>query len=240
MLRPDVSSTTPSAPAASSSSSGGAPLQGLRPFLGPQEIPASRRSAQASISSQPGSSGGAGDRSSSSSTGCPGFPESCPAPGKGGDRAGGGGSYFGNKRSYAANVVTSNFTFGTSSSSARETNCPQVLKTPLSAGNPQRSGYKSWTPQMGHSATSSSSVSAHSPSVIVAVVEGRGLARGEIGMASIDLKCPQIILSQFADNTTYAKGSMFSRSLPFQASDHQVSVYAEWTVAVSLVICFLR
>ncbi|XP_059780565.1 mutS protein homolog 4 isoform X1 [Balaenoptera ricei] len=58
---------------------------------------------------------------------------------------------------------------------------------------------------MGHSATSSSAVSAHSPSVIVAVVEGRGLARGEIGMASIDLKSPQIILSQFADNTTYAK-----------------------------------
>ncbi|XP_033614120.1 mutS protein homolog 4 isoform X3 [Fukomys damarensis] len=115
------------------------------------------------------------------------------------------GYCFGNKRSYAANVVTSNFTFGTSSSSAQETNCPQVLKTPLSAGNPQRSGYKSWTPQMGHSATSSSAVSAHSPSVIVAVVEGRGLARGEIGMASVDLKCPQIVLSQFADNTTYAK-----------------------------------
>lgn len=54
-------------------------------------------------------------------------------------------------------------------------------------------------------ATSSSAVSLHSPSVIVAVVEGRGLARGEIGMASIDLKSPQILLSQFADNTTYAK-----------------------------------
>lgn len=55
------------------------------------------------------------------------------------------------------------------------------------------------------SATSSSAVSIHSPSAIVAVVEGRGLARGEIGMASIDLQSPQIILSQFADNTTYAK-----------------------------------
>lgn len=59
---------------------------------------------------------------------------------------------------------------------------------------------------MGYSAaTSSSAVSVHSSSVIVAVVEGRGLARGEIGMASIDLKSPQIVLSQFADNTTYAK-----------------------------------
>ncbi|KYO36837.1 mutS protein-like protein 4 isoform C [Alligator mississippiensis] len=54
--------------------------------------------------------------------------------------------------------------------------------------------------------TSSSAVSAHNTaSVIVAVVEGRGLARGEVGMASIDLKNPQVILSQFADNSTYAK-----------------------------------
>lgn len=54
--------------------------------------------------------------------------------------------------------------------------------------------------------TSSSAVSAHTvASVIVAVVEGRGLARGEVGMASIDLKNPEMILSQFADNTTYAK-----------------------------------
>ncbi|KAL4667919.1 hypothetical protein H8959_006608, partial [Pygathrix nigripes] len=101
-------------------------------------------------------------------------------------------SYFGNKRAYAENIVASNLTFGASSSSARDTNYPQTLKTPLSTGNPQRSGYKNWTPQMEYS-------------VIVAVVEGRGLARGEIGMASIDLKNPQIILSQFADNTTYAK-----------------------------------
>uniref|UniRef100_A0A8D2J319 MutS protein homolog 4 n=1 Tax=Varanus komodoensis TaxID=61221 RepID=A0A8D2J319_VARKO len=40
---------------------------------------------------------------------------------------------------------------------------------------------------------------------IVAVIEGRGLARGEVGMASIDLKNPEVVLSQFADNTTYAK-----------------------------------
>uniref|UniRef100_A0A3Q3E6L5 MutS homolog 4 n=1 Tax=Labrus bergylta TaxID=56723 RepID=A0A3Q3E6L5_9LABR len=42
-------------------------------------------------------------------------------------------------------------------------------------------------------------------SVIVAVVEGRGLARGEIGMASLNLKCPELVLSQFADTGTYAK-----------------------------------
>ncbi|XP_042853536.1 mutS protein homolog 4 isoform X2 [Panthera tigris] len=198
MLRPEVSSTSSSAPAASPAL-GKARIQSRRYNIGLQETPQSRPSAQASMSTPPGTSGAAGDQSSSSSSssssvhGHP--PRTRPAQ----------GSYFGNKRSNAENIFASNFTFGTSSSSARDSNYPQILKTPLSAGNPQRSGYKSWTPQMGYSATSSSAVSIHSPSVIVAVVEGRGLARGEIGMASIDLKSPQIILSQFADNTTYAK-----------------------------------
>ncbi|CAG5866395.1 unnamed protein product [Menidia menidia] len=31
------------------------------------------------------------------------------------------------------------------------------------------------------------------------------MARGEIGMASLDLKCPELVLSQFADTGTYAK-----------------------------------
>lgn len=39
----------------------------------------------------------------------------------------------------------------------------------------------------------------------IAIVEGRGLAKGEVGMASIDLKHPLLTLSQFADNQTYAK-----------------------------------
>ena len=41
--------------------------------------------------------------------------------------------------------------------------------------------------------------------VWTAIVEGRGLAKGEVGMASIDLKHPLLTLSQFADNQTYAK-----------------------------------
>lgn len=41
--------------------------------------------------------------------------------------------------------------------------------------------------------------------MVVALVEGRGLARGEIGMASVNLKCPELVLSQFADTGTYAK-----------------------------------
>jgi DNA mismatch repair protein MSH4 len=34
------------------------------------------------------------------------------------------------------------------------------------------------------------------PSFIPALVEGRGLAKGEIGMASLDLKRPELVLSQ--------------------------------------------
>uniref|UniRef100_A0A8D1WX34 MutS protein homolog 4 n=1 Tax=Sus scrofa TaxID=9823 RepID=A0A8D1WX34_PIG len=193
MLRPESSPASLPVPGDSSLSVEVRP-QVPRCSLGLQETPQSGPSAQAaSVSSRPDTSGAAGDRSSSSSY--PRAPSALPAQ----------GSYCKSKRSYAENTFASDFTLGTSSSSARGSNCPQIVKTPLSAGNHQRSGYKSWTPQMEYSATSSSAVSAHSPSVVVAVVEGRGLARGEIGMASIDLKSPQIILSQFADNTTYAK-----------------------------------
>ncbi|XP_074077248.1 mutS protein homolog 4 isoform X2 [Macrotis lagotis] len=115
-------------------------------------------------------------------------------------------SYFGDKSSFAENISVLNFTSVASSSSARDSSFAQIIKTPSTFGNPPRSGYGSKTPQKGHSASSSSTVSTHSvASVIVAVVEGRGLARGEIGIASIDVKSPQIVLSQFPDNSTYTK-----------------------------------
>lgn len=40
---------------------------------------------------------------------------------------------------------------------------------------------------------------------VKAIVEGRGLARGEIGMASLDLKSPVLMMSQFSDTQTYVK-----------------------------------
>uniref|UniRef100_A0A8C2ZWZ7 MutS homolog 4 n=1 Tax=Cyclopterus lumpus TaxID=8103 RepID=A0A8C2ZWZ7_CYCLU len=58
---------------------------------------------------------------------------------------------------------------------------------------------------MDRTTSCSSATTTSGASVIVAVVEGRGLARGEIGMASLNLKCPELILSQFADTGTYAK-----------------------------------
>ncbi|XP_064469995.1 mutS protein homolog 4-like [Ornithodoros turicata] len=45
-------------------------------------------------------------------------------------------------------------------------------------------------------------------SVVVAVVEGRGQARGEVGMASFDIKNPELVLSQFPDNQVYANTIM--------------------------------
>ncbi|XP_072314112.1 mutS protein homolog 4 [Eucyclogobius newberryi] len=99
------------------------------------------------------------------------------------------GHLFHNPRSRLA-------TDSTSTHSSRGT--PR-LRTPRSAQSAR-------TPLTDHSATScSSATSTTGASVIVAVVEGRGLARGEIGMASLNLKCPELILSQFADTGTYAK-----------------------------------
>ncbi|XP_032073691.1 mutS protein homolog 4 [Thamnophis elegans] len=109
-------------------------------------------------------------------------------------------SYFGDKSSYAENISTVNMT---SPSSIKDIKISRVRKTPVSSNRP---GCRNWTPFMGYSVTSSSAVSTHSiASVIVAVIEGRGFARGEVGMASIDLKNPEVVLSQFADNTTYTK-----------------------------------
>ncbi|GAB1599457.1 mutS protein homolog 4 [Argonauta hians] len=51
----------------------------------------------------------------------------------------------------------------------------------------------------------SSTTNSDSSAVIVAIVEGRGQAKGEIGMTSIDLKCPVLTLSQFSDSQTYVK-----------------------------------
>uniref|UniRef100_A0A8C4ZM56 MutS homolog 4 n=1 Tax=Gadus morhua TaxID=8049 RepID=A0A8C4ZM56_GADMO len=89
----------------------------------------------------------------------------------------------------------------TTGSSFRGT--PRFRKTPGSGGP---GAHSARTPLTEHTGTTCSSAASTScASVIVAVVEGRGLARGEIGMASLNLKCPELVLSQFADTGTYAK-----------------------------------
>ncbi|XP_013406219.1 mutS protein homolog 4 [Lingula anatina] len=57
------------------------------------------------------------------------------------------------------------------------------------------------TPHGSYSATPRNPNTAY----VVALVEGRGLARGEIGMACIDLKSPVLVVSQFSDSQTYIK-----------------------------------
>ncbi|XP_064929347.1 mutS protein homolog 4 isoform X4 [Columba livia] len=137
------------------------------------------------------SSGGAGPGSSSGGGLAAGGKP--PVPGR-------GESYFGDKSSCVENTSTLNLT---SCSSVRGLNSARVRRAPPSSSKPV---CRTHTPLTGYSVTSSSATSAHAAaSVIAAVVEGRGLARGEVGMASIDLKNPEMILSQFADNTTYAK-----------------------------------
>ncbi|XP_017330955.1 mutS protein homolog 4 isoform X3 [Ictalurus punctatus] len=91
---------------------------------------------------------------------------------------------------------------GVYSSLCRTSSTPRLRRTPGSA----TCTLLGPTPQRELNMTSSSSASVcHAASVIVAVVEGRGLARGEIGMASINTRSPELVLSQFADTGTYAK-----------------------------------
>lgn len=81
MLRPEISSASPSVPAASLASLV-ARSQGSRYNFGIRETPQSHPSAKASASTPTGTSGAAGDRSSSSSILPPLAPCTLPAQGK--------------------------------------------------------------------------------------------------------------------------------------------------------------
>ncbi|KAJ8319978.1 hypothetical protein KUTeg_001565 [Tegillarca granosa] len=81
--------------------------------------------------------------------------------------------------------------FGSSSAKSRT---PGSRKTPYGMSSAA-------TPGGDHN----SSVIVGSTLIILAIVEGRGLARGEVGMSSIDLKNPELKLSQFSDTQSYVK-----------------------------------
>ncbi|KAJ0176479.1 hypothetical protein K1T71_007658 [Dendrolimus kikuchii] len=55
----------------------------------------------------------------------------------------------------------------------------------------------------GNRSARSTNTSIVEPSVILAISEGRGMARGEIGMAAIDLRHPHLVLCQFSDTLLY-------------------------------------
>ncbi|KAK2164157.1 hypothetical protein LSH36_68g11029 [Paralvinella palmiformis] len=67
------------------------------------------------------------------------------------------------------------------------------------------SSVRSNTPGSRAGTTSGNMTPRDSSAVIVALVEGRGLAKGAVGMSSIDLKRPVLTLSQFTDSSTYVK-----------------------------------
>ena len=73
----------------------------------------------------------------------------------------------------------------------------------------------------------------------VAVVEGRGNARGEVGMASISLTNPTLVLCQFSDTRTYSR-TMAKLTL-FNPSDVWVTgLFAHtWQTHFYLSLCQL-
>ncbi|KAJ2949250.1 hypothetical protein O0L34_g6203 [Tuta absoluta] len=76
--------------------------------------------------------------------------------------------------------------------------------TPRNRPNALR--YISSSSRGGYSGTRSArstSTSAVDASVILAISEGRGMARGEIGMAAVDLRHPHLVLCQFSDTLLY-------------------------------------
>ncbi|KAL4716711.1 hypothetical protein ACJJTC_004830 [Scirpophaga incertulas] len=86
---------------------------------------------------------------------------------------------------------------------ADETNTSRDFDTPKN--RPTALRYISSSSRGGYSGRSgrSTSTSAIEASVIIAIAEGRGMARGEIGMAAVDLRHPNLVLCQFSDTLLY-------------------------------------
>ncbi|RUS80534.1 hypothetical protein EGW08_011718, partial [Elysia chlorotica] len=78
------------------------------------------------------------------------------------------------------------------------------IRTPASAGRGQKTPRVASTTNTPYTASSHVSTETNS-STIIAIVEGRGQARGEIGITSLDLKQPVLVLTQFSDCQTYSK-----------------------------------
>ena len=72
---------------------------------------------------------------------------------------------------------------------------------------PSKSKFR--TPQSTASVPSSANITSFFAETVsgrfVSIVEGRGSARGEIGLASISLTNPTLVLCQFSDSRTYSR-----------------------------------
>ncbi|KAL0882963.1 hypothetical protein ABMA27_016456 [Loxostege sticticalis] len=116
-------------------------------------------------------------------------------------------------RSLKRKIIASSSTKPESSSSGPR---PRILASDSAAdtsqdmvtprNRPTALRYISSSSRGGHSGNRSgrsTSTSAVEPSVILAISEGRGMARGEIGMAAVDLRHPNLVLCQFSDTLLY-------------------------------------
>lgn len=86
----------------------------------------------------------------------------------------------------------------------------------------------------------STTLEAPNASCLVAVVEGRGGARGEVGVAALWLDNPTLVLCQFSDSRTYvrtlAKGRAGQNS---RLWSHQSTLYRDLVFANNHVLhCF--
>ncbi|CAG9102929.1 unnamed protein product [Plutella xylostella] len=104
----------------------------------------------------------------------------------------------------------------TSTSSAKPSSAARVLASDSAAesgrdfttprNRPSAFRYISSSSRGGYSGTRSArstGTSVAEPSVILAISEGRGQARGEIGLAAVDLRRPHLVLCQFSDTRLY-------------------------------------
>ncbi|KAI8513853.1 MutS protein msh4 [Branchiostoma belcheri] len=107
---------------------------------------------------------------------------------------------------YRGTSVTASSTFGATPRTSKRAPAAQP-GTARSFGSTSSSHRTPGSRRTPHSVTGASSATPGVPLTanIIALVEGRGLARGEIGMATIDLKRPELVISQFSDSQTYVK-----------------------------------
>ncbi|XP_072948784.1 mutS protein homolog 4-like [Epargyreus clarus] len=116
-------------------------------------------------------------------------------------------------RSLKRKIIQSSSTRPESSSSgnrrrilASDSAAESSLDVTTPKNRPTALRYISSSSRGGHSGTRSArstSTSIVEASVILAISEGRGMARGEIGMAALDLKHPHLVLCQFSDTLLY-------------------------------------
>ncbi|KAK9297473.1 hypothetical protein QLX08_008880 [Tetragonisca angustula] len=101
------------------------------------------------------------------------------------------------KRRTNCKSATTTFAFHSKTPKFRNVPVSSSLRTSTSRNCVSRSGTKTTT------GPSSSLLESATGSTVVAITTGRGDARSEVGIASLDIRCPHLILCQISDSQTY-------------------------------------